>query len=176
MDADQPDRLLLVAGRMQITCMSIAAVCGNKVVVDLRTDVYRQVQRLPLKFYDKRRPLEYVAGDQRHHYLQKFLVNGVQDIAVQTLRQIGIIAIMFSIHWQSGAAGAAAHPIVAFVTTKFSQRMHKVYHRLLAPRLQHACGHRRYDPWYQSGQSLQPEDDDGANGRREIHGCVVTKT
>jgi len=104
---------------------------GNKVVVDLRTDVYKQVQRLTLKFYDKRQTgwiMSRVTNDTS--YLQHFLVNGVQDIAIHILRLIWIVLIMFSIHWQLALVALLPTPIVAFATSKFSRRMHKVYHRI----------------------------------------------
>ena len=43
----------------------LLSLLGNRVVVDLRTDVYRQVQKLTLEFYDKRQTrLDYVTGDK----------------------------------------------------------------------------------------------------------------
>jgi ATP-binding cassette subfamily B protein len=104
---------------------------GNRVVVDLRTDVYRQVQKLTLNFYDKRQTgwiMSRVTNDTS--FLQHFLVNGVQDIAVHTLTLIGIVFIMFGIHWKLALLALLPTPIIAYATTMFSRRMHKVYHRI----------------------------------------------
>lgn len=104
---------------------------GNKVVVDLRTDVYRQVQKLTLKFYDKRQTgwiMSRVTNDTS--YLQHFLVNGVQDIAIHTLTLIGIAFLMFGIHWKLALLALLPTPIVVYATGRFSRRMHKVYHRI----------------------------------------------
>lgn len=104
---------------------------GNKVVVDLRTDVYRQVQKLTLKFYDKRQTgwiMSRVTNDTS--FLQNFLVNGVQDIAIHTLTLLGIAIIMFSLHWKLALLALLPTPVVAIATGRFSKRMHKVYHRI----------------------------------------------
>jgi hypothetical protein len=77
----------------------LLSLLGNRVVVDLRTEVYRQVQRLTLGFYDKRQTgwiMSRVTNDTS--YLQGFLVNGIQDIAIHSLTLVGIAIIMFGVH------------------------------------------------------------------------------
>lgn len=104
---------------------------GNRVVVNLRTDVYRHVQKLTLKFYDKRQTgwiMSRVTNDTS--YLQSFLVSGVQDIAINIITLVGIAIIMFSIHWKLALLALLPTPIVGYATAKFSRRMHKVYHRI----------------------------------------------
>ncbi|MGI6610447.1 MAG: ABC transporter transmembrane domain-containing protein [Limnochordia bacterium] len=109
----------------------LLSLLGNRVVVDLRTEVYRQVQRLTLGFYDKRQTgwiMSRVTNDTS--YLQGFLVNGIQDIAIHSLTLVGIAIIMFGVHWQLALLALLPTPIVAFATARFSKRMHKMYHRI----------------------------------------------
>jgi len=107
------------------------SLLGHRVVVDLRTDVYRQVQKLTLEFYDKRQTgwiMSRVTNDTS--YLQGFLVNGIQDIAIHILTLVGIAVIMFSVHWQLALLALLPTPIVGYATARFSKRMHKMYHRI----------------------------------------------
>lgn len=109
----------------------LLSLLGNRVVVDLRTEVYRQVQRLTLGFYDKRQTgwiMSRVTNDTS--YLQGFLVNGIQDIAIHSLTLVGIAIIMFGVHWKLALLALLPTPIVAFATARFSKRMHKMYHRI----------------------------------------------
>lgn len=104
---------------------------GNKVIVDLRTEVYQQLQRLTMAFYDKRQTgwiMSRVTNDTS--FLQHFMVHGVQDIAVQFITLIAIAVILFAMDWQLALLTLLPTPIVAFGTTRFSRRMHKVYHRI----------------------------------------------
>ncbi|HHT25629.1 MAG TPA: ATP-binding cassette domain-containing protein [Firmicutes bacterium] len=113
------------------THIYLQQLLGNRVVVNLRTDVYRHVQRLTLKFYDKRQTgwiMSRVTNDTS--YLQSFLVNGLQDIVIQVFTLVGIAVIMFSINWKLALLALLPTPIVSYATTKFSRRMHKVYHRI----------------------------------------------
>lgn len=104
---------------------------GNMVVVDLRTDVYRHVQRLSLKFYDKRQTgwiMSRVTNDTS--FLQHFMVHQVQEIVVHILTLVFIMILLFVAHWQLALIALLPTPFVLLGTTRFAKRMHKVYHRI----------------------------------------------
>ena len=104
---------------------------GNKVIVDLRTEVYAKLQQLTLTFYDKRQTgwiMSRVTNDTS--FLQHFMVQGLQQIAVHVLMIAGIVVILFSMNWQLALVTLLPLPLVAWGTSRFSKRMHKVYHRI----------------------------------------------
>lgn len=104
---------------------------GNRVIVDLRTEVYQQLQRLTLAFYDKRQTgwiMSRVTNDTS--FLQHFMVSGIQDVAVQVLTLIGVAGILFAMNWKLALLCLLPTPIVAWATARYSKRMHKVYHRI----------------------------------------------
>src|SRR5690606_27401680 len=90
--------LLSVLGGLQIYAIHLL---GNKVIVDLRTEVYAKLQQLTLTFYDKRQTgwiMSRVTGDTS--FLQHFMVQGVQQIAVHILIVVGIVIILFLMNWR----------------------------------------------------------------------------
>lgn len=104
---------------------------GNKIVVDLRTEVYAKLQQLTMTFYDKRQTgwiMSRVTNDTS--FLQHFMVNGLQQIIVQILMVVGIIVVLFSMNWRLALITLLPLPFVTAGTTWFSKRMHKVYHRI----------------------------------------------
>lgn len=104
---------------------------GNRVVVDLRTDVYRHVQRLALKFYDKRQTgwiMSRVTNDTS--FLQNFMVNQVQEIVVHVLTLVGIAIVLFMLDPFLALLALVPTPLVLLGTTAFAKRMHRVYHRI----------------------------------------------
>lgn len=104
---------------------------GNKIIVDLRTEVYAKLQQLTMAFYDKRQTgwiMSRVTNDTS--FLQNFMVNGVQQIIVHLLMIIGITVVLFVLNWRLALITLLPLPIVTVGTMWFSRKMHKVYHRI----------------------------------------------
>ena len=104
---------------------------GNRLVVDLRTEVYAKLQQLTMTFYDKRQTgwiMSRVTNDTS--FLQHFMVHGLQQIIVHVLMIAGIIVVLFSMNWKLAFMTLLPLPFVVLGTSWFSKRMHKVYHRI----------------------------------------------
>ena len=104
---------------------------GNRVIVDLRTEIYAKLQQLELSFYDKRQTgwiMSRVTNDTS--FLQHFMVQGVQQIVVHILMVAGIAVVLFLMNWRLALMTLIPLPLVAFGTVWFSRRMHGVYHRI----------------------------------------------
>src|SRR5205823_2429614 len=74
---------------------------GQSIVFDLRTQIYRHLQKLSLSFYDKRQVgsvLSRVTSDTSN--LHSFLVSGVQSVIINVLTILGIGVIMFTLNWR----------------------------------------------------------------------------
>lgn len=101
------------------------------VVMDLRRDLFRALQRLSLSYYDTEhtgRIMSRVLSDTRH--IQQFVVQGMQRLAVQFLMVIGIPLIMFFEHWQLALIALVPIPFAAFLGKIFSERYKTVFRTL----------------------------------------------
>ncbi|MGI6380115.1 MAG: ABC transporter ATP-binding protein [Anaerolineae bacterium] len=126
--------MLVVAGVYAVTWgMSVAQFrlvvrISQAVLVRLRTEVFEQIQRLSLSFFDK-----HEAGD-----LMSRLVNDSEVIndmfgpgLVRLLRSglglIGIVVTMVSLNWRLALASFAVLPLVLLVTWQFGTRARKAF-------------------------------------------------
>lgn len=104
---------------------------GQRIVTDLRTQLYEHLQRLTMSFYDKRRTgaiMSRITGDTGH--LQNFLVNGAPQLMIQVLTLVGIGIILFVMNWKLAAIALLPAPFVAVATRLFSHRMKGVYRKI----------------------------------------------
>ena len=103
---------------------------GQSIVFDLRTQIYRHLQKLSLSFYDKRQVgsvLSRVTSDTST--LHSFLVSGVQSVIINLLTILGIGVIMFALDWRLALIVMIPTPILAAATVVFIARIRRVYRR-----------------------------------------------
>ncbi len=75
-------------------------ITGDRIVADLRNDVYMKAQHLPMRFYDRTSTgavINRISGDTST--LQAFMLRVTQEVVVQFFLLIGMIVIMFSMNW-----------------------------------------------------------------------------
>jgi ATP-binding cassette subfamily B protein len=73
---------------------------GARITADIRNRLYQQLELLSLQFYDRRQVgavMSRVTRDAGR--LQEFLVEGLPYLIVNTLMLIGILSILFWMHW-----------------------------------------------------------------------------
>jgi ATP-binding cassette subfamily B protein/subfamily B ATP-binding cassette protein MsbA len=103
-------------------------IVGNKVLYELRAEIFERVQMLSLRFFD-----EHEAGD-----LMSRLTNDVDTIAqvlnaglVQTLGSslivVGIVAAMFSLNWRLALATFVILPFMFALSIFFSRRARRAF-------------------------------------------------
>lgn len=103
---------------------------GQSIIFDLRTQIYRHLQKLSLSFYDKRQVgsvLSRVTSDTST--LHGFLVSGVQSVIINVLTILGIGLIMFGLDWKMALIVLVPTPILAVATVVFIARIRRVYRR-----------------------------------------------
>jgi ATP-binding cassette, subfamily B, bacterial len=103
---------------------------GQSIVFDLRTQLYRHLQKLSLSFYDKRQVgsvLSRVTSDTST--LHSFLVSGVQSVIINVLTVLGIGVIMFGLDWRLALIVLIPTPLLAVATVVFIARIRRVYRR-----------------------------------------------
>ncbi len=104
---------------------------GQKIIYDLRSQVYSHLQSLGLSYYDRRMTgaiMNRITGDTAS--IQGFIVNGVQEVIVQIFSLIIITAILFTMDWQLALVVLLPTPFIFFGTKYFRKRIHKIYHRI----------------------------------------------
>ena len=129
--------LLLIVARMGVQYVRIRAMgqLGAEVVMDLRRDLFRSLQRLSLSYYDTThtgRIMSRVLSDTRN--IQGFVVGGLQQVAVHTLMAVAIPVIMFQQHLPLALVALAPIPLAAYLGKIFSTR-YKVIFRTLKRRM-----------------------------------------
>lgn len=107
----------------------LMAWLGEKIVHDLRKEVYEHVQTLSLEFYDQRQTgwiMDRVSADTGN--LQNFLAEGFQDFMRDIMTIVVILAIMFSMNWQLTLVTLLPAPAVAILTARFMRKVRRLYH------------------------------------------------
>lgn len=86
---------------------------GEKVVVDLRTELYNHLQKMSLKFFSERRVGELVSrASSDVTVMQSMLVNNVNTFLQQTFIMVGALIVMFVLNWRLSLFILALIPIL----------------------------------------------------------------
>ncbi len=104
---------------------------GQRVVIDIRSAMYRQLQRLSLSFYDKRKTgtiMSYVTNDVGA--LQSALIENVIEMVTESVILIGSVAAMVYLHWQLTLFTFATSPIVLKLVKFFGGKIRQSAHRI----------------------------------------------
>ena len=104
---------------------------GQKVIEDMRTEVYTHLQGLALDFYNKKRTgtlITRVTGDTSQ--LQTFLTQGVPQTLVQIGTIVGVVVTLFSLDWRLALVGLIPTPVLFVGTRIFNRGIRPVYRRI----------------------------------------------
>ena len=98
----------------------LMSLVGFKVITDMRNQVYEHLQYLSLKFYRKKRTGEIVSRvihdvDQ----LQNAIINTAVVFIANCFILIGVLILIFYIHWRLSLFALAIVPLLAFTANKF---------------------------------------------------------
>ncbi|WP_152663568.1 ABC transporter ATP-binding protein [Paenibacillus wulumuqiensis] len=94
-------------------------IIGQRVIYDLRSDLFSHIQRLSFSFFDKRPAgsvLVRVTNDVNS--LQDLFTNGAVNVMIDCVQLLGIIVILLFINWKLALAVMLTVPIMFFVSTK----------------------------------------------------------
>ncbi len=106
-------------------------ITGDRIVADIRCDVYRKAQSLPMSFYDKTSTgsvITRISSDTST--LQSFMLRVTQEVVVQFFLLIGIIVIMFAMNWQLTLLSLIPVPFVVWGSRVFGKKIHPFYRRI----------------------------------------------
>ncbi|AZK49059.1 ABC transporter ATP-binding protein [Paenibacillus lentus] len=110
-----------ISSRLRIKYTNII---GQRVIYDLRSDLFKHIQKLSFNFFDKRPAgsvLVRVTNDVNS--LQDLFTNGVVNLMIDCVQLAGIVVILLLINWQLGLAVMITVPIMFLVSTKLRQKI-----------------------------------------------------
>ncbi|NHW34263.1 ABC transporter ATP-binding protein [Paenibacillus aceris] len=97
---------------------------GQRVIFDLRHDLFSHIQKLSFRFFDTRpagsvlvRVTNYVNS------LQDLFTNGVVNLLIDVVQLVGIIVILLTFNFKLGAAIIVTVPIMFMISTKLRKRI-----------------------------------------------------
>lgn len=99
-------------------------IIGQRVIYDLRSDLFRHIQKLSFNFFDKRPAgsvLVRVTNDINS--LQDLFTNGVVNLMIDCVQLLGITIILLLINWKLGLAVMVTVPIMFLISTKLRQKI-----------------------------------------------------
>lgn len=106
-------------------------VTGDKIVIDLKKDIYAKAQYLPMSFYDKTSTgsvINRVNSDAGA--IQNFVMKVSQEAVVQLFTLIGILVIMIVMNWKLTLFSLLPIPIVALIGRVFGKKIGPRYMRM----------------------------------------------
>ncbi len=104
---------------------------GQMVMFDLRSEIFRHLQRMHIGFYDKNpvgRLVTRVTSDV--DALNEMFTSGVVSIFEDIFVLAGILAIMLCVNWKLALITFAVLPFIAFATRIFRDRVRDSYRRI----------------------------------------------
>lgn len=104
---------------------------GNRIVMNLRSDVYERAQYLPMRFYDKTPTgsvINRISSDSL--VIQSFILNISQNIIVQSMLLVGIIVIMLSMNWWLTLISLLPVPLVVVGSRIFRKKIAPYYRKI----------------------------------------------
>lgn len=104
---------------------------GDRIVKDLRDDVYEHAQHLSMRFYDKTSTgsvINRISGDSST--LQSFMLRITQEVVVQFFKMVGIIVIMIIMNPTLAIFSLIPVPFVAIGSRIFSKKIAPFYRRI----------------------------------------------
>src|SRR3954463_16647673 len=97
---------------------------GQRIMYDLRMAIYRHLQRLDLRYYDRNpvgRLMTRVTSDV--DVLNDLFTSGVITIFGDVFTLVGIMAVMVAMNWQLALVAFAVLPLIALVTQWFRRNV-----------------------------------------------------
>lgn len=116
--------LRATAAYFSVVGMSLAA---TNILTEIRADLYSHLQRLSLSFHHKAKSgdlITRVTSDIDR--LREVTVMAVMPLLAHSLTLVGMIAVMFWLHWELALIAVAVFPLFIFSTMRLTKRIRQV--------------------------------------------------
>ncbi|MGM9684457.1 MAG: ABC transporter ATP-binding protein [Eubacteriales bacterium] len=104
---------------------------GDRIILNLRNDVYEKAQHLPMRFYDKTSTgsvINRINGDT--NTILNFILKITQECLVQFILLVGIVVIMFVTNWRLTLLSLIPIPFVVVGSKIFSRKISPFYKKI----------------------------------------------
>jgi ATP-binding cassette, subfamily B, bacterial len=116
--------IAIIGGAMAYVQATLIAAVGQKVVADIRLDLYRHVQRLSHTFHDTVASADIISrltGDVR--MMRDLLIDAAVFFAARTVVMIGTVGVMLLMDWRLTVAALTVLPGLAWVSHAYGGRI-----------------------------------------------------
>ena len=123
--------LLLFSFLLEFAQTYIMQWTGQKVMFDLRSQIFRHLQRLHISFFDKNpvgRLVTRVTSDV--DALNEMFTSGVVSIFEDVFVLAGIMVIMLNMSWRLALITFAVLPLIFYATSIFRRKVRDSYRRI----------------------------------------------
>ena len=103
----------------------------QRVIYDMRDQIYRTLQRLSVSYYENRATGEImsrVVNDVNN--LERIFIDGVEALVMAGLTLMGIMTVLFFLNWRLALIALIPIPFLMIGATIFTTKVHKLYHRI----------------------------------------------
>ena len=104
-------------------------ILEQRVIFDLRQQVFHALQRLSISFYENRSTGEImsrVMSDTEH--VERIFIDGLEGMLTASLTLVGVTILLFVLNWKLALLALIPIPILAISGITFSRRVHGYYH------------------------------------------------
>ncbi|HZB86749.1 MAG TPA: ABC transporter ATP-binding protein [Gaiellaceae bacterium] len=104
---------------------------GERILADLRRQLFRHLQRLSLGFYERNRAgavISRLTNDVEA--LDQLVTDGVTSLLQNSLTLVGSALILFFLDWRLALATLAVFPLMSVATAIFRRRSSRAYRRV----------------------------------------------
>jgi ATP-binding cassette, subfamily B, bacterial len=101
----------------------------QRVVCDLRNQVFAALQRLSISYFENRSSGEImsrVTNDTEH--MERIFVDGLEGMLTAVLTLAGIMVMLFALNWKLALLSLIPVPVLVLSATAFTRRVHRYYH------------------------------------------------
>ena len=123
--------ILLFSFLLEFTQTYVMQWTGQKVMFDLRSEIFRHLQRLHIAFFDKNpvgRLVTRVTTDV--DALNEMFTAGVVSIFEDIFVLLGILVIMLNMNWRLALITFAVLPLIFYATSIFRRKVRDSYRRI----------------------------------------------
>lgn len=123
--------LFLVKGFFNFGQVVLLSGMGEKVITDLRNDLYKYLQGLSLSFYEKRQTGDLISRATNDiNIIQTSITTGIPGLIIQPLKLLGIVIILIYFNWKLSLLAFLIFPVVGLIFNKFGKKMKSVSNKI----------------------------------------------
>ncbi len=104
---------------------------GQRIVRDLRSEVFHHLQYLGMNFYDSVRTgaiMSRATNDTQQ--IQRFVVSSAQNVIFQGVMLVGVATVLFVYNWKLALVTLIPMPFIMLGINHFTRRVRRIYRRV----------------------------------------------